>query len=87
MQTEHSQQIRRKGRMKVSQAPPPPSADTAVATTEATAGYLAARLPPLLLLLLTGTLSTVIAQHVLDRQVSTHCQVPYPSEPHCGARL
>lgn len=67
MQTNESPQIRRRGPTEDGQAPPPPSTDTAVGAPGPAAGYLAARLPPLLLLLLTGTLSTVIAQHVLDK--------------------
>lgn len=69
MQTKDSRHIRRKGGTEGSQAPPPPSAD-AVGAQGTAAVSLAARLPPLLLLLITGTLSTVIAQRVLNQDIA-----------------
>ena len=52
-------------------------------TDESAAEYapsnsLAARLPQLLLLLFTGTLSTIIAQHVLDKVCKALAPVPFP---------
>ena len=52
-------------------------------TDESAAEYapsnsLAARLPQLLLLLFTGTLSTITAQHVLDKVCKALAPVPFP---------
>lgn len=47
------------------------------AAESAHSNSLAARLPQLLLLLFTGTLSTIIAQHVLDKVCKAMAPLPF----------